>query len=79
MGPELPAWSALVDPVLFHVSEEIHLSVRLEEGVDRWAGVWRDGSSMGSAVGCIGRRMRVILAAIMNNTRLIHVPAWPFD
>lgn len=64
VGPELPARSALVDPVLLHVGEEVHLSVWLEEGLDRGAGVRRDGSSMGSAVGCVWSRMRIILAAI---------------
>jgi hypothetical protein len=64
VGPELPARSALVDPVLLHVGEEIHLSVGFEKVLYRNTGVWRDGSSMGSAVGCVGGRVRVILAAI---------------
>lgn len=64
VSPQLPARSALVDPVLLHVSEEVHLSVWLEEGLDRGTGVRRDGSSMRSAVGCVGSRVRVILAAI---------------
>lgn len=64
VGPERPARSALVDPVFLHVSEEVHLSVWLEEGLDRGTGVWRDGGSMGGAVSCVGSRMRVILAAI---------------
>lgn len=73
VGPKLPAWGALVNPVFLHVSEEIHLAVWLEEGLDRGAGVWRDGRSVGSAVGCIGGRMRVILTAVTRMRRLIHV------
>lgn len=34
VGPELPVGGILVDPVLFHVGEEVHLSVRLEPGLD---------------------------------------------
>lgn len=68
MRPELPAWCALVDPVLLHVSKEIHLAVRLEKGLDRWALVWRDGGSVGSTIGCVGSRVRVELAAMTNKT-----------
>lgn len=63
MGPELPVWGVLVDPVLLHVGQQIQLAVRLEKGLEGWTCVRRHRGAISSAVGGVGGRLGVILAA----------------
>lgn len=63
MSPEHPVGVDLADPVLVHVGEQVQLAVGLEPFVDGRAAVCRDGSACGGAVGGVGGRLGIILAA----------------
>lgn len=58
VSPEIAVWRTLVDPVLVHVVEEIQPSKLHDEGLDRWALVWRD---CGAVRQHGGRWIRIIL------------------
>ena len=63
VAPELPVGLVLGDPVLVHEGQEVQLAVPGEPLVDGLALVWRDGGAARLAVGGVGARRRVILAA----------------